>query len=180
LAGATTRCYFSFVNWYQKVQRNFAKTSAQHGILFRDAGLNERLAIVRQLVEMASAHGIQLHSCCQDTLCGVPHVRKAHCVDIETIRALAPERYRKLRRDVSSPIRSTPTREDCGCYESRDIGYYDSCPHGCVYCYANLNRERATSFYAAYLKKKALPSDEATTASHNHFPSLSLLTEQAG
>ena len=27
-------------------------------------------------------------------------------------------------------------RPGCLCAESRDIGAYDSCPHGCVYCYA--------------------------------------------
>jgi DNA repair photolyase len=27
-------------------------------------------------------------------------------------------------------------RAECGCYERRDIGAYDTCPMGCVYCYA--------------------------------------------
>jgi DNA repair photolyase len=28
---------------------------------------------------------------------------------------------------------------------SRDIGAYDSCPHGCVYCYAVADRDRAVA-----------------------------------
>ena len=39
--------------------------------------------------------------------------------------------------------REKPTRQECGCTESTDIGAYDTCPHGCVYCYANANKERA-------------------------------------
>ncbi|MCI0699438.1 DUF1848 domain-containing protein [candidate division KSB1 bacterium] len=154
LRGATQRCYFSFVNWYLKVQRNFAKATAEHGVNFRDAELAERLDLVRQLAPIAAANGMTLYSCCQDALCQINGVAKSRCVDIETIREIAPERYRKLR--------AAPTREDCGCYESRDLGYYDSCPHGCIYCYANLNRERAKEFYGAYLQKRALPMDEGT------------------
>ncbi len=157
LRGATRRCYFSFVNWYLKVQRNFAKATAEHGVNFRDADLAERLDIVRQLAPMAAANGMTLYSCCQDALCetcpgGVNGIAKSRCVDIDTIREISPERYRKLRE--------APTREECGCYESRDIGYYDSCPHGCIYCYANLNREKAKAFYGEYLQKRGLPIDK--------------------
>jgi hypothetical protein len=152
LHGATQRCYFSFVNWYLKVQRNFAKATAEHGVRFRDAALAERLDLVRQLAPMAAANGMTLYSCCQDALCEVDGVAQSRCVDIETIREIAPERYRKLRE--------APTRKDCGCYESRDIGYYDSCPHGCIYCYANLHREKAKGFYRGYLERRMLPMDE--------------------
>lgn len=156
LRGATTRCYFSFVSWYQKVQRNFAKAQGEYGIAFRDAELGERLALMRQLAPIAAANNMTLYSCCQDALCeirsgGVTGVAKAHCVDIETIHEMAPARYRQLR--------AAPTREDCGCYESRDLGYYDSCPHGCIYCYANLNRDRAKTFYNGYLTNRRLPMD---------------------
>ena len=27
-------------------------------------------------------------------------------------------------------------RRECGCLQSKDIGFYDTCLHGCAYCYA--------------------------------------------
>ena len=36
-------------------------------------------------------------------------------------------------------------RNGCHCIESKDIGQYNTCPHACVYCYANTNKEKAIS-----------------------------------
>ena len=32
-------------------------------------------------------------------------------------------------------------RKFCGCIPSKDIGRYDTCPHQCVYCYANASQQ---------------------------------------
>jgi hypothetical protein len=64
-------------------------------------------------------------------------VQKARCIDGDLLAELFPERPQVLQ--------PRPTREQCGCVVSRDIGVYDSCPYGCVYCYANQSREVAMS-----------------------------------
>lgn len=44
-------------------------------------------------------------------------------------------------------------RELCGCIFSKDIGQYNTCPHECVYCYANTSIAIAKSNYEAYKRK---------------------------
>jgi DNA repair photolyase len=124
LEGATTRCYFSFATFYAKATRRLEKA----GIRYLDPSHEARQALVETLVAIAAKHGITLYACCQADLLN-ERVRQAHCVDADLLSELFPDR----------PLSGIthPTRAQCGCFASRDIGMYDSFPFGCLYCYAN-------------------------------------------
>ncbi len=166
VAGATRRCFISYVDYYGKVQKNFESLAAETNVVFNvDAGLEEKMIarssdsrgaftfdltkeqqvdFASRLAAIANQYDIQVYSCCEDFLTEyVTAIRKGHCVDAGLIAQLTDGEIAGLK--------PRPTREGCGCYESRDIGAYDTCPHGCVYCYANVNKRISAEKYAATL-----------------------------
>ena len=136
LRGATERCYFSFAIQYGKVQRNFADFQERNRIRIEDPDLETRRRLANALTDIAIANGMTIHSCCGEVLVN-ERIHKAHCVDGDIIRS--------LHDPFGTIFKAVPTRKECGCAESTDIGAYDTCPHGCIYCYANMNKERAIS-----------------------------------
>ena len=134
LAGSTRRCYFSFPTFYAKVTRNTDRLQSETGIVCQNPPLEQRLELAFGLAAIAADYGIVLYSCCGDGLVQGP-IKKARCVDAELLARLCP--------DHIPSARLSGTRRECGCYESRDIGAYDTCPHGCVYCYANSHKDTA-------------------------------------
>jgi hypothetical protein len=134
LQGVAQRCYFSFVVNYGKVIRNFAEFEKSHNLKIYDPNSNFRIELANELATIAARFGIEMFSCCGDYLVG-EKIKKAHCIDGSIIEEL-------FFPDGLS-YSDKPTRDQCGCTESTDIGTYDTCPHACVYCYANVNKEKA-------------------------------------
>ena len=80
---------------------------------------------------------MRLRMCSQDKYLA-EGVTPARCIDSERLSRVAG-------RSVDGIVRGN--RPDCACHASKDIGEYDTCPHGCVYCYAVLNRNLAKERY---------------------------------
>ncbi len=138
LEGTVRRCYFSFVVFHSRVRRNASTLRAETGIELHDSPIDDRIEIANTLADIAFEHGIEMLSCCGDYLVG-GRIKKAHCTDAELLFRLYPDRTRRLVE--------APTREGCGCCECTDIGAYDTCAHGCVYCYANSRPKSALRHY---------------------------------
>lgn len=123
LEGATRTCVISFIDLYEKVKRNFPEVCA----LRRE----DRLLLGREMAAIAKRHGIRLKSCCEGDELAPSGVDCSGCMTLSTyenalgVRLHAP----------GSPHRS----RECLCHLSCDIGAYNTCGHGCRYCYANFD-----------------------------------------
>jgi len=141
LAGRVERCYFSFVTQYSKVKRNFQQMQERAGVCVTDRHADQKIALADRLASIAEYYGIRMYSCCGEYLVS-PLIQKAHCIDGAIIQQLfSPGGFEYKDR---------PTRKECGCTESYDIGAYDTCPHGCVYCYANANKPTAERAFQSH------------------------------
>ena len=127
LEGMTRRCTISFVDFYGKTERNLGTLERARGAPFLRPGGAEKRALARELSAIAAGRGMDTLSCCDDELVG-EGVGKSRCIDPDAIGRVAG-------RPLPT-VEPRPTRKDCGCVRSVDIGTYDTCGFGCAYCYA--------------------------------------------
>ncbi len=118
----------SFAQWYGKAKRR----AARRGFGFVELPIDDKLAASRRLAEIAAVRGLRLYACAQNFLAAVPGFHPSACIDGALLEELHP------RREPVSKRKDRTQRPECGCTESLDIGSYtQSCPHSCIYCYAN-------------------------------------------
>ena len=90
-------------------------------------------ALLARLAGIASNEGLRATLCAQPGLLALG-LEPARCIDAARLSDIA-----------GRPISARPrgNRPGCLCAEARDIGAYDSCAQGCVYCYAVADQGRA-------------------------------------
>jgi hypothetical protein len=114
----------SWMSLYAKVKRRLAKTGFTP--LGDDDALRERERGF--LLDTAARLGVRVLGCC------VPGWPRSACIDGRLLTELHPHGAR------CSAARDRGQRQLCGCTVSTDIGWYGSCAHGCLYCYAQPRR----------------------------------------
>ena len=139
LEGLTRTCVVGFHDSMVKVDRNMALLPPElHPF---EPPREEQAALVQELAAIAANHGIWIQTCAEDfAVAGV--VSRGACVNRELLDELWPHK--------AHPMSLYPSREECGCYTNRDIGGYETCPHGCAYCYAVVSRKIALGRYKAH------------------------------
>ncbi|MBB4284351.1 DUF1848 domain-containing protein [Roseospira goensis] len=141
LRGVVDEVVVSLLQVYAKSRRTLDARARDHGFTWRDPPEDEKRALLADLAGIAAEAGLRLSLCGQAALgAGLPGVGAAACVDAARLSAVA-----------GRPIAARPKpHRSCGCAESRDIGAYDTCPHGCAYCYAVRDRDRARRRHGAH------------------------------
>jgi len=137
LRGITDEVVISFAQIYKKTRRNLDAAARGSGFEWEDPAPEEKKRLAAELAAIARANGMQLTICSQRAFL-VDGAAEARCVDARRMGDVAGRR-------VAAKLKGN--RDECGCFESRDIGDYDTCPHGCVYCYAVQTRSAALERY---------------------------------
>jgi len=121
-------CYFSFVTLYSKVIKRFKSKYPDFVVANHNSELYRTTLLTMQ--EICAKYDIVLYSCCNDKLVS-GEVQKGSCISGSLLNRLSGEKRVSQAR--------APTRQDCGCTRSIDIGNYiqHPCYFGCIYCYAN-------------------------------------------
>jgi hypothetical protein len=126
LSGHVDQCVISFIDLYEKTKRNFPEA--------REVRREEREILGREFAAIGQANHIQIRTCCEGTQLTKFGIDAGGCMTKEIM-----ERAIGSTLDVP-PAKKSP-REQCGCLLGNDIGMYHTCSHGCVYCYANHDRQ---------------------------------------
>lgn len=129
LGGYTQTVYISFVDIYRKIKKQTAAS------LLREITGEEMILLAGGLSEIGARYGMRVRSCCEEVLLSVPGVQKGSCID--------PELVEKLLNRPIKRLKAASQRAGCNCIDSVDIGAYDTCSNGCLYCYANTSIEGA-------------------------------------
>lgn len=121
LDGYTEVVVISFIDLYEKVKRNFPEV--------KTVSEKDKIFLGKEIIRIASEHGMIVKPC------GEGDFLERYGADCRGCMTIADyERAIGKRLDVP---KTKPSRTECACFLSGDIGAYDTCGHLCRYCYAN-------------------------------------------
>ncbi|EGW37057.1 DUF1848 domain-containing protein [Desulfosporosinus sp. OT] len=120
----TERCVLSFVDPYKSISDRY-----------RIMTHNEMIAIASHFSRIAQKHNIVLYTCAEEIDLAEYGIRHGACIEQKLVEQI-------IGRPVSAK-KDANQRAACCCIESVDIGAYDTCTHGCTYCYATSSQKTA-------------------------------------
>lgn len=128
LSNVTTECIISFVDPYKKTRR-------QMGVkLVRDISKEEMNTIASEFSKIARNTSVKLKTCAEPIDLSQHGIDHASCIDQNKIENI-------IDCPLTKNVKKDSQREACGCMECIDLGAYNTCKNGCLYCYANISAD---------------------------------------
>ena len=124
LSGYTTEAIISFIDLYEKTQRNFPKA--------KEVIKDERLKLGKEFAQIGKKNNITIKTCVEGSELDKFGIDSSGCMTKEVIE-------RAINKNLNVPKQKARNGE-CYCLLNNDIGEYNTCNHGCLYCYANSNK----------------------------------------
>ena len=124
LSGYTTEAIISFIDLYEKTKRNFPQA--------REVTKDERLKLGKEFAQIGKKNNITIKTCVEGSELDKFGIDSSGCMTKEVIE-------RAINKNLNVPKQKARNGE-CYCLLNNDIGEYNTCDHGCLYCYANSNK----------------------------------------
>ena len=138
----TENVTISFVDTYRKLQTNVI-------VPIDTVQMTELGEFIGQT---AKNYGLTAKACCEDIDLTTFGIEKASCIDKAII-----EKVCGYELDIKADKNQ---RKNCGCVESIDIGTYNTCLNGCVYCYANYSEKSIQANARRHNTKSKMLNDD--------------------
>ena len=146
LNGYTNKVIISFVDLYNKTIRNLNKIDNFKYVDILDKKYIKLLdKLLMNFSDIAEDNNLKIESCSEKIDLSKYDIQHAKCIDGDFIK-------KEFNLNINFN-KDKNQRQTCGCVKSIDIGMYNSCLHGCEYCYANENKDLVKKNYKMFFKK---------------------------
>lgn len=124
LKDKTDKVVISFADPYKKITKKLNEIKYKD-ILEDKKNLYE---LVKEFSIIAKKNNMNIETCSEDIDLDYCNIKHGKCIDDKLINNLFSIDL-NVNKDKNQ-------RKECGCIQSVDIGMYNTCSHGCTYCYA--------------------------------------------
>ena len=114
----------NYIYEYAQKKKNFKEV--------QEVNQKDQIYLCQKFVEIGKKYNIEIYTCHENEFLKTTGVHTSGCMNQQIIE-------RALGHSLKLP-KINEARQGCRCLLNNDIGVYNTCLHGCLYCYANYDR----------------------------------------